>query len=105
MLQAAALDCQFLDLVSFSDDGFVPPKVDVYRCDVAQALKVSFVIVVIDESSDLTFKIAGQIVVFQQNPVLHGLMPALGLALGLRVERRSTNVIHFLIFQPLGKVA
>jgi hypothetical protein len=27
MLQAAALDCQFLDLVSFSDDGFVPPKV------------------------------------------------------------------------------
>ncbi len=105
MLQAAFLDCQFLDLVPFSDDGFVAPKIDVCRCNVVQALMVSFVIVVIDEGPDLTFKIALQVIVLQQYPVLHGLMPALDLALGLRMKRRATNVIHFLIFQPFGKVA
>ena len=75
MLQAAFLDCQFLDLCPFSDDGFIAPKVDVGRCDVVQALVVAFVVVVIDESPDLAFEVTGQIVVFQQNPVLHGLMP------------------------------
>ena len=75
MLQAALLDCQFLDLFPFSDDGFVTPKIDVGRCDVVEALVISLVVVVLDEGPDLTFKIAGQVVVFQQNPVLHGLMP------------------------------
>ena len=84
MLQAAFLDCQFLDLCPFSDDGFVAPKIDVSWRDVVQALVVAFVVVVIDEGPDLAFEIAGQIVVFQQNPVLHGLMPTLDLALGLR---------------------
>ena len=74
MLQAALLDCPFLDLFPFPDDGFVAPKIDVGRCDVVQALMVAFVVVVIDEGPDLAFKIAGQIVVFQQNPVFHGLM-------------------------------
>lgn len=45
---------------------------------------VAFVIVIVDEGADLAFEITGQIVVFQQNPALHGLMPALDLALGLR---------------------
>ena len=31
-------------------------------------------------------------------------MPALDLALGLRVERCTTNVIRFLIFQPFGQI-
>ena len=34
MLQAALLDCQFLDLFPFSDDGFVAAEVDVCGCDV-----------------------------------------------------------------------
>ena len=29
MLQAAFMDCQFLDTVPFSDDGFVPVEVDI----------------------------------------------------------------------------
>ena len=65
MLQAAVLDCQFLDLVPFSDDGFVAPKIDVCRCDVVEALVVAFVVVVLDEGPDLAFEITGQIVVFQ----------------------------------------
>ena len=55
-------------------------------------------VVVIDEGFDLTFKIAGQVIVFQQNPVLHGLVPALDLTLRLRVVRCSANVIHSLPF-------
>ena len=105
MLQAALLGFQFLDLCPFSDNGFVAPEVDVGGCDVVQARVVSFVVLVIDEGLDLAFEVTGQIVVFQQNPVLHDLMPALDLALGLRVERRSMNVINLVIFQPLSQIA
>jgi len=59
MLQAAVLDCQFLDPFPFSDDGFVPTEVDICRCDVAQTF--------------LTFKVAGQIIVFQQHAIFQGL--------------------------------
>ena len=105
MLQAALPDCQFPDLFAFSDDGLAAPEADVGGCDVAQALVVALVVVVIDEGPDLAFKIAGQIVVFQQNPVLHRLMPALDFALGLRMERRTANVVHLSIPEPFGQVA
>ena len=75
MLQAAFSDCQFLNLLPFSDDGFAPSEVDVGGCDVVQALVVSFVVVVIDKGPDLEFEITGQVIVFQKHPVLHGLMP------------------------------
>ena len=83
MLQASLSDCQFFDFLPFPEYGFVPSEVDVGRCDVVQALVVSFVVVVVDECPDLAFEITGKVVVFQQNPVLHGLVPALDLALGL----------------------
>ena len=69
MLQAALADCLFLDFCPFSDDGFVSPKIDLSWCDVVQALVISLVVVVIDESLDLAFEVAGKIVVFQQNTV------------------------------------
>ena len=65
MLQAAFSDCLFLDHFPFSENGFVASEVDVSGCDVVQALMVSFVVVVIDECADLTFEIAGQVIVFQ----------------------------------------
>ena len=40
-------------------------------------------IVVLDEGLDVSFEVTGQVIVFQQDPVLQGLMPALDLALGL----------------------
>ena len=74
MLQAALADCQFLDLLPFTQDGFVAPAVDVGRCDVVQALVVALVVVVIDEGPDLAFKVARQVIMLQQNSVLHGLV-------------------------------
>ena len=73
MLQAAILDCLFLDLFPFSENVFVTSEVDVCRSDVVQALVITVVVVVIDEGTDLLLQIAWQVVVFQENPVLHGL--------------------------------
>ena len=85
---SGVLDCQFLDFLPLPDDCFIAPEVDVSRCDVVEALVVSLVVVVIDERPDLVFEVAGQVVVFEQNPIFHGLVPTLNLALGLRMERK-----------------
>jgi len=91
MLQAALFDCLLFDLFPFPQNGFIAPEVDVSGRDVIQALVVSLVVVIVDERADLAFKIAGQVIVFQQNPVLHCLVPAFDLALGLRVEWCATD--------------
>jgi hypothetical protein len=63
------------------------------------------VIAVIDEVRDLRFKIAGQVIVLKQNAVLEGLVPALDLALGLRMAARGTNMRHAAILEPFGEIA
>ena len=55
---------------------------------------VALMIVVIDEGLNLGFEIAGQEVVFQQDGVLQGLMPAFDLALCLGMIRRAATVFH-----------
>ena len=104
MLQPALSDCLFLDLLSHFQDRPTPTVVDVGRRQVIQALVVSPSVVVSDEVADLAFKIPRQIVVLQQNPVLHGLVPAFDLALGLWVVRRSADVIHTLGIEVVGQV-
>ena len=84
---------------------FSPAKVDIGWCDVVQALVVALIVVIVDESPDLPFQIAGQIVVLKQDLVLHHLMPVLDLALCLRVMRSPANMIHALVFQPVGQIA
>ena len=100
MLQAAFLDCLFLDFLPFSDDGLIATEVNIGRRYVVEALVVSLVVIVRHEGGDLAFEITGQVIVFQQYSVLHGLMPAFNFALGLRVEWCAANMIHFVIFQP-----
>ena len=104
MVQAAVLDGQFLDHFSPFDDGCVASEVDVGRRDVGEALVVAMVVVMIDEGADLHFQISGQIVVFEQDPVLERLMPALDLALRLRMVWRPPDVVHALVFEPVGKI-
>lgn len=62
MLQTALADCLFLDLLPFSENGFVPTTVDIIRCDVVQSLVVPLVVVVFDEGLNLAFKVAGHAV-------------------------------------------
>lgn len=63
------------------------------------------VVVMVNEGADLPFQVAGKEVVFKQDAVLHRLMAALDLPLGLRVVRCAANVIHmgragYLILRP-----
>jgi len=104
VLQPAFLDGLFLDLLSHLQDLRAATVVDVGGRQVVQALVVTMVVVVIDEGTDLVFQVPGQEVVFQQHAVLHGLVPALDLALGLRVMRGATDVIDALVLEIVGQV-
>jgi hypothetical protein len=53
---------------------------------------VTPVIVVLDEARDLGFEITGLIIVLEQNAVLERLVPALDLALGLRMAQGAANM-------------
>jgi len=61
---------------SLFQDALPAPEVDVGGRWVLQALVVTPVIVLLDECVDLLPEIARQVVVFQQNAVLQGLVPA-----------------------------
>ena len=104
MLQASFLDCVAFDPFSFQQDCLAASEVHVGRRQIAQALVVAPVIVVIDEPIDAGFKITGQVVVFQQDAVLERLMPALDLALCLRMVGRTPNVSHVLCIEPVSKL-
>ena len=79
MLQAPLFDGLAFDVGPLAQDVGGSAEVGVCRRHVAQALVVSGMVVVLDEGADLGLQVAGQEVVFQQDPVLQGLMPALDL--------------------------
>ena len=93
VIQAALLDGQFFDFSPFLDNGLVPAEVDVDGGEVAEAFVITVVVVALDEGADAGLKIARQIVVFQQDAVLEGLMPALDLALRLGMVRCAADVV------------
>ncbi|MCP2001340.1 hypothetical protein J2S34_003826 [Nitrobacter winogradskyi] len=70
------------------------PEVDVGGCEIAEALVVAAVVVMIDERRDLPLDITRQKVVFQQDAVLQRLVPSFDLALSLGVAGRSAGVVH-----------
>ena len=79
MLQASILDCLFLDCFPFYENVFGTPEVDVRGSDVVQALVIAVIVVVIDKDTDLLLQIAWQVVVFLENAVLHGMVPAFNI--------------------------
>jgi hypothetical protein len=87
--QATLRDGFAFDPFPFQHDDVTPPEVDVGGCEIADTFVVSAMVVMIDEGHDLPLEIARQEVVFEQDAVLERLMPALDLALGLRVKWRS----------------
>jgi hypothetical protein len=104
MAQAAALDGQLLDLLPFREDGLPAAEVDGRR-QVAQALMVTVVIVVIDEGADGDLELAWEKVVLEQDAVLQGPVPALDLALGLGMVRRAADMDDALALEPPREVA
>ena len=66
---------------------------------------VTLVIIAFDERFDLDLEISGQEVILQQDAVLQGLVPALDLALRLRVERRAAHMAHGFRFDVFRELA
>ena len=71
MEQAAVCDCLAFDLFPFDKDGLTPPEVDVGGRQVVDALVITQVIVVSDEGLDVGFEVARQVIVLEQDAVLH----------------------------------
>src|SRR5271156_120162 len=105
MLQATVCDCLALDPFAFGEDGLSAPEVDVSRGKIVEALVIAGMVVMRHEGGDLTFEIAGQVVVLKQDAVLERLMPALDLALGLRVIRGAADMLHLLAIRPLREAS
>ena len=105
MKQASRFDGLSFDLFSLFQNGLAPSEVYVGGCEILQALVVSSVVVVIDKCVDLLSEITRQVVVFQQDAVLQGLMPPLDLALGLGMVWRAADMGDLPVIQPFGKLA
>ena len=104
MLQSSFSNGVAFNLFSLQEDGLASAEVDIGGREVLQALVVAAVIVVLDEAADVGFEIAWQVVVFEQDAVLQGLMPALDLALGLRMVRCSSDVAHAVVVEPFREI-
>jgi hypothetical protein len=79
-------------------------EVDVRRGEIVEALVVSSMIVMLDESRDLGFKVFLEEVVFEQDAVLERLVPAFDFPLRLRVTRSTMELADLVFLQPFTKV-
>jgi hypothetical protein len=91
-------DCLALDPFAFEEHGLSASEVDVSWGKIVEARVIAGVVVMRHEGRDLAFEIAGQVVVLKPDAVLERLMPALDLALGLRVIRGkgAADMLHLL---------
>ena len=99
MVQAAVLDCFLFEASPFSQDGFAVTEIDVGCGQVADAFVVTVVVVMVDEGRDGGLKLPFEEVVFEENAVLQGLVPAFDFVLGLRMHRGAANIFHALALE------
>jgi len=108
VVQSAVLDVLVFDASPLSQDGFTATEVDVSWGEVADALVVAMVVVVLDEGGNGGFKFPFEDVGFELDAVLQGLVPALdfALCLGMHPPRRERVSCLCLrgIWQILGDV-
>src|SRR5271168_651579 len=99
-------------LDSFPSDGIPPFKyaltataVDIGRGEVMKALVVTPGVVAINELGVARFQLTGQVVVLEQDLVLHGAVVALDLALGHRVIGLASGVRHAMFSEPRSELS
>ena len=105
MQQAAFFDGLSLDLLSSSEERVCPAEVDIGRRQVSEASVIAVLVVVIDKVVDRLLQRLRELAVLKQDAVLQGLVPALDLALDLRMVRSAAYVINALILEPRGQIA
>jgi hypothetical protein len=96
MVKTSILNGLSFDPFSFKQDGLASSKVDIGGSEISNALVVSQMIMVSDEVADLGFEIARKIVVLKQDAVFQQ-VPSFDLALGLRMERCTADVIEAVV--------
>ena len=69
-MQAPLFDGFAFDPFSLFDDGLCPAEVGISGCNVLQAFVIALMVVVFDERLDLDFKVAGAVIILQQDAVL-----------------------------------
>ena len=104
MAQAAIHEGVALDPRPFTQDRLAAVEVDVGRGEVAQALVSPSVVVVLDKGGNSRLQFAGQVGVFEQDAVLERLVPALDLALRLRMAWRTADMGHAPTAEPVGQI-
>ena len=103
MHQAAVLDGFPLDALALQQNGLPPTEIGIRWGQIVQALVLSAMVILLDECLNIGLKCAWQMVIFQQDAVLNGRVPALDLALRLRVSRRAADMLDALLHSPLGE--
>ena len=103
--QASVLDSLLFYFFALQENCLPPSEVYVGWREVLQALVISLVIIIGDEGLDLIFKIARKKVIFEEDTVLQGLMPALNLSLCLWVAGCAMDVFDLLFIQPFCEIA
>jgi hypothetical protein len=76
VLQATVGNGLSFDPFSFCQNGWTAPEVDVCRGKIVDAFVVAAMVIVVDEGGNLSFEIARQEIVFQQDAIFEGLVPA-----------------------------
>ena len=105
MNQASRFDGLLFDPFALFQNGFSASEVDIGRGEVLQALVIAPMVVMLDEGINLLPEITGQVVVFQQDAVLEGLVSSFDLALDLRAIQSPAREPHAFAFQPLSEIA
>ena len=105
VMQAPLFDGFSFDPFALFDYGFCPAEVDVGGRNVVQTLVVALIVVMFDERFDLGFKVSGQIVIFQQDAVFQGLVPAFDLPLCLGMEWRAAHMAHAVVGEEVRQFA
>ncbi len=104
VVQAALSDGFSFDPLTFEQDCLAAPEVDVGRGEIVEALVVSAMIVMLDERRDPGFEVFLEEVVFQQDAVLQRLVPALDLALCLRMAGSAMDLADLVFVQPFTEI-
>src|ERR1039458_8138231 len=103
VLQASKFDGLSLDSFSSLGDGRSSAEVSIGGGYIFQALVIAPVVIVLNERLDLLLEVTGQEVIFQEDAVLQGLVPALYFALSLGMERSAAHMAHAVRLDPFGQ--
>src|SRR5271167_3630196 len=100
MQSSSQFDGLALDVFPPRENGLTPTAVNIGGSQVAKTFMVAPRVVVGDELGQARFELSRQVVVLEQDLVLHGAVVALDLALGHRVIGLATGMRHAVLREP-----